>query len=204
VTPSSHRLLRSVDCRRRVNKLSNLPRWITRNHGIRWHVRHYHRSSYDYAALSDADSFHDDGSPADPNVIFDYDGYDIIVRRRGTGQASNGICGVPWRIKDPHVVRNSALPSNDNLLPNRKVASVADSCVISDDQCWLVGEAGRKGKSAFSVYPNIISDDQLASAHYPMKGSACMHTPAVFGAVRLEEGFAYEDSDNKFVSRAQG
>lgn len=96
---------------------------------------------------------------------------------------------MPWRIKEPNLPGYSAVPSNGNLLPDRKTTRVTDSAVISNNQCRLVGEASRKRKTALTVYQNVVSNDQITAALYPMKKNAGMQAPAVLGAVRFEERF---------------
>src|SRR6476660_8447613 len=110
---------RGMAASRRASKLFKLPRRITGDHGIRWHVHHHHRSSRHYAALPDGDARHDDGSLANPNVILDYYWHNLVIRRRGTSQACDGVRGVTWRIKNPHLSGNSAVPANHNFLPDR-------------------------------------------------------------------------------------
>ncbi len=96
-----------------ASKLSKLTGWIARDHCIRWHVHHHHSSGGHYAALSDSNAWHNDCSVADPNIVFDDDWFNLIVCRRRTRHARDGIRGVPWRIKNQHLSGNSAVPTNN-------------------------------------------------------------------------------------------
>ena len=68
----------------------------------------------------------------------------------------------------------------------------------------MVGETSREGKAGLAVYRNVVSDDQFTSSLYPVEEDAGMDATAIFGAVRLKKGFAYEDSENKVVGGPKG
>src|ERR1700730_3042554 len=184
-------------------ELSQLPRGIARDHGIRRHVGHDDRAASHDAALPDRDARHDDGSFADPNVVFDDDGFHFVARRGSTGHSRRGIRRVARRIKDPDIFCNFAVASNRNLFPNRETTVVSNSGVVTNEKCRVRGEASGKGKTALAVDQNIVSDDNFTAALYPMKINASMQISAITGTVRLEERFTEQDSDNEKVNRTQ-
>ena len=54
---------------------------LPQNQRIRWNIGHYDSSGCHDAALSDCDAWHDDGCSADPDIIFDHDRLNLVVRR---------------------------------------------------------------------------------------------------------------------------
>ena len=126
-----------------------------------------------------------------------------MIFRGNTGGALCGIRPVAGRIKNPDIAGNLAVSSNGDFLTNREMTSVTNSGVVSDDECGLVREAGGERERRLSVDPNIVADNQIASADEEMKVGACMYVSAVARAIRFKEGFAYKDAEAEFVGRAQ-
>jgi hypothetical protein len=186
------------------NELSQLSRRIPSNNRIRWHVHHHDSASCHDAALADRDARHDNGSLADPNIVFDCDWFNLFARDGRTGQSRNGICRMAGRIKNPHILGNLAVLPDRDLLTYRETAIVPDSGVIADDQCGMRVEACSKEKTALPVDHNVVSDNQFSSALNPMKVDARVQVSTVTRTVCLEERLAEKHSDNEIVSRPEG
>jgi hypothetical protein len=80
---------------------------------------------------------------------------------------------------------------------------VSDSRVVTDDQSGPIRVAGGKRETAFSVYRDIVSQNQIAVALDPVHKNTGFQIRAVSGAISLEKRFTHKHAHEKMIEKSE-
>ena len=108
------------------------------------------------------------------------------------------------RIEHVYVRRNTTVVADGDSPPYGKAAVVSDAAPVRDFKRGLLFVPDCKREAAFAVDGNVVPDDQIPAALHPVDENPGLQISPMPCAVRLEEGFAYEDPHQEVVGGSEG
>ncbi len=152
----------------------------------------HHRPAGDDGAVADAHPRVDDAPLADPHVVADRHGADLIGRRRLVVAAARGVRRVAVGVEDPRGAGDVAVLADRDALAHDEEGLVAHRRVVADLEQGPLREAGREGDGRLAVEPHVAAEDDVPlPLHEVDEAPRAQAGPALL-AVGLEEGLGDE------------